>query len=127
MSETVTRGVRIRVVPRYLDERSNPLASRFLFSYTVTISNEGEESVQLLSRRWGVPDGDGDVEVVEGPGVVGETPLIPPGEAFEYTSFCPLGTPFGKMEGHYNMVTPDGGSFQALIAPFGLAAPATLN
>ena len=127
MSEATTRGVRIQVSSRFLEERSNPQANRFVFAYTVTITNTETSTVQLLSRKWIIKDADGDVETVEGPGVVGEKPVLQPGQSFEYTSFCPLDTPFGTMEGHYNMVASDGSRFEARIAPFGLATPGTLN
>jgi ApaG protein len=127
MSEATTRGVKVQVSSRFLEERSNPQANRFIFAYTVTITNTDSAAVQLLSRKWIIKDADGDVETVEGPGVVGEKPVLQPGQSFEYTSFCPLDTPFGTMEGHYNMVASDGSKFEARIAPFGLATPGTLN
>jgi ApaG protein len=126
-SETITRGVKVQVTTRYLEERSNPHANKFIFAYTVTITNTESVPVQLMSRKWIITDADGDVETVEGPGVVGEQPVLQPGQSFEYTSFCPLETPFGTMEGHYNMVTAEGTRFQARISPFGLATPGTLN
>ncbi len=127
MSEAITNGVKVHVSSRFLEERSNPQANKFIFAYTVTITNTEELPVQLVSRKWIIKDADGDIETVEGPGVVGEKPVLQPGQSFEYTSFCPLGTPFGTMEGHYNMVSADGSRFQARIAPFGLATPGPLN
>lgn len=127
MSEAITNGIKVEVKTRFLEERSNPQVNKFLFAYTVTITNLESMPVQLMSRKWIITDADGDVEVVEGPGVVGEKPVLQPGQSFEYTSFCPLETPFGKMEGHYNMVAADGTTFAARIAPFGLATPTTLN
>ena len=127
MSEALTNGVRVEVRSRFLEERSNPQANKFIFAYTVTITNTESVPVQLMSRKWIIKDADGDIETVEGPGVVGEKPVLQPGQSFEYTSFCPLETPFGTMEGHYNMVTADGARFQAKIAPFGLATPGALN
>jgi ApaG protein len=127
MSEAITNGVKVHVTSRFLEERSNPQANKFIFSYTVTITNTEAVPVQLVSRKWIIKDADGDIETVEGPGVVGEKPVLQPGQSFEYTSFCPLGTPFGTMEGHYNMVSADGSRFQARIAPFGLATPGPLN
>lgn len=127
MSEATTNGVNVRVRTRYLEERSNPQANRFIFAYTVTITNTEAVPVQLISRKWIIKDADGDIETVEGPGVVGEKPVLQPGQSFEYTSFCPLETPFGTMEGHYNMVAADGSRFEARIAPFGLATPGSLN
>jgi ApaG protein len=127
MSEAITNGVRVRVTSRFLEERSNPHTNKFVFAYTVTITNLESSPVQLMSRKWIIKDADGDVETVEGPGVVGEKPVLQPGQSFEYTSFCPLETPFGTMEGYYNMVAADGSRFQATIAPFGLAMPGALN
>src|SRR5262245_21411459 len=123
MSEAITRGVKVRVSSRFLEERSNPQTNLFIFAYTVTITNIDSIRVQLNSRKWIIKDADGDVETVECPGVVGEKPVLQPGQSFEYTSFCPLDTPFGTMEGHYNMVASDGSRFEARIAPFGLATP----
>ena len=127
MSETTTQGTRVQVTTRFLEEKSNPQAKKFIFAYTVTITNTGKIAVQLISRRWVIKDADGDIETVEGPGVVGEKPVLQPGQSFEYTSFCPLETPFGSMEGHYNMVAADGSRFKAMIDPFGHAIPGPLN
>jgi ApaG protein len=87
----------------------------------------GEEAVQLISREWIITDQDGDVETVRGPGVVGEQPVLAPGQSFEYTSFCPLPTPIGSMHGAYQMVAASGQTFDAAIAPFSLAVPTALN
>ena len=111
----------------YVPERSSPAESHYFFSYRVRISNEGEETVQLVSREWIITDADGNVERVKGPGVVGEQPVLGPGEAFEYTSFCPLKTSVGSMHGSYQMVTATGEAFDAVIAPFTLATPHALN
>ena len=127
MSETTTRGVRVQVRGTYVPERSSPAESHYFFSYRVRISNEGEETVQLVSREWIITDADGNVEQVKGPGVVGEQPVLGPGEAFEYTSFCPLHTPIGSMQGSYQMVSARGDRFDAVIAPFSLAVPTALN
>lgn len=127
MSEVTTRGIRVQVEALYLSERSAPERSQFLFSYDVRISNVGTEAAQLVSRRWVITDGDGNVQVVEGPGVVGEQPLIAPGSSFEYTSFCPLPTSYGTMHGVYRMVCPGGDAFEAAIAPFTLAVPNSVN
>jgi len=127
VSDTTTNGVRIQVVSRFLPERSSPRLRQFLFAYHVTISNHGDEVAQLLSRRWVITDGNDHVETVEGDGVVGEQPVLEPGMSFEYTSFCPLQTPFGTMQGHYTMVRPDGETFEAQIAPFMLAMPSAVN
>jgi ApaG protein len=127
VSEATTRGIRVRVRSMYVPERSAPEQSEFFFAYTVRIANEGEETAQLVSRRWVITNGEGRVEIVEGPGVVGEQPVLTPGTFFEYTSFCPLPTPFGSMEGTYRMITPGGDRFEAAIAPFTLAVPTALN
>ena len=127
MSDTITRGVRVQVQSVYVPEKSSPAENYYFFAYTVRISNEGEHTVQLVSRRWIISGPDGEVGRVEGPGVVGEQPLLAPGQFFEYTSFCPLQTPFGSMRGVYNMVTPDGTTFEAQIAAFSLATPTALN
>lgn len=128
MSDTQTRGVRIVVRSHYEEERSAPLQGEYFFSYRVRIENQGETTVQLLSRLWIITDDAGSEQRVEGPGVVGETPILAPGEAFEYTSFCPLRTPFGSMEGHYVMALVETGErFTARIAPFSLAAPNAVN
>ena len=121
MSTAVTRGVKIEVKSEFVPERSNPERRIYFFVYHVTISNEGQETVQLRSRHWVITNGDGRKEEVRGPGVVGEQPTLAPGEAFEYTSFCPLDTPFGMMHGTYQMVTEDGLQFEAEIAPFTLS------
>ena len=127
MSDTATRGIRVKVRSTYVPERSVPQQKHYFFSYHIRISNEGRETAQLLSRHWIITDADGDVQEVRGPGVVGETPVLAPGQAFEYTSFCPLPTPVGTMQGTYSMVTADGETFDAAIAPFTLAMPYALN
>lgn len=126
-SEAVTRGVRVVVHSRYEEDHSSPADDHYIFSYQVTISNEGDAALQLISRRWEITDGDGNREVVEGPGVVGQQPTLEPGESYEYGSFCPLPTPIGVMQGTYWMVLPDGDSFEAEIAPFTLALPGAVN
>jgi ApaG protein len=127
MSDTTTKGIRIQVQSRYLSEQSNPRDSQYLFAYHIRISNEGAHRAQLVSRRWVINDADGHVEHVQGPGVVGEQPVLDPGDVFEYTSFCPLRTAVGTMQGTYQMVTPEGDEFDAVIAPFTLATPNSLN
>jgi ApaG protein len=127
MSNTLTRGVRVQVKSSYLPERSSPRDEHYFFTYRVRISNEGTETVQLVSREWIITNAEGEVERVRGPGVVGEQPVLGPGESFEYTSFCPLRTRIGSMHGSYRMVTASGESFDAAIAPFSLAVPTALN
>ena len=127
MSDATTRGVRVLVRASYLADRSAPRQGQYLFSYRVRIENAGEDTVQLLSRHWVITDGEGRVEHVRGPGVVGEQPVLSPGQSFEYTSYCPLPTPIGSMHGEYQMATADGRRFDAEIAPFHLAVPTALN
>ena len=127
ISEALTRGVRIRVQSEYSADQSAPSKNQWFFLYTVTIANEGPETVQLLTRHWIITDGTGHIEEVRGPGVVGKQPTIKPGESFEYTSGCPLSTPFGVMEGTYQMVTQSGDRFDAKIAPFTLSEPYTVH
>lgn len=126
-SEAVTRGVRIQVLSEYAADRSDPANSQWFFLYTIEITNEGSEVVQLVSRHWIITDAEGHVEEVRGPGVVGQQPVLSPGESFTYTSGCPLTTPFGKMEGTYQMVTGNGVNFDAKIAPFTLSEPYTVH
>ncbi len=116
----------MKVEARYAAEHSLP-GERWFFLYTVTVENEGTEPVQLVSRHWIITDGIGDVEEVRGLGVVGEQPLLEPGSAFEYTSGCPLPTPFGSMTGSYQMVTDAGRRFEAKIAPFELREPLAIQ
>jgi ApaG protein len=119
-SEAITRGIRVAVASTYLAERSDPAEGEWFFAYRVRISNESPRTVQLISRHWVITDADGHVEEVRGPGVIGEQPVLHPGATHEYTSFCPLPTPFGTMHGTYHMVTPDGEAFDVTIAPFAL-------
>ncbi|MEW6776965.1 MAG: Co2+/Mg2+ efflux protein ApaG [Bdellovibrionota bacterium] len=126
-SEAITRGVRVKVRARYSAEHSAPKENNFFFLYTVRISNEGTETVQLVSRHWIITDGTGSTREVKGPGVVGEQPVLAPGQSFEYTSGCPLSTPIGSMHGSYQMTTPEGDAFDAQIASFTLSEPYALN
>jgi ApaG protein len=126
-STALTDGIRVSVRSQYVADQSVPLAQRYVFAYTVRIANEGLEPAQLRTRHWIITDGAGKVEEVKGPGVVGQTPLLRPGEHFEYTSGCILQTPRGEMRGTYQMHRPDGRMFDAVIAPFLLALPHSLN
>jgi len=126
-STALTEGVRVSVRSQYVADQSVPLAQRYVFAYTVRIANEGLEPAQLRTRHWVITDGAGKVEEVRGPGVVGQTPFLRPGEHFEYTSGCILQTSRGEMRGTYQMYRPDGRMFDALIAPFLLALPHSLN
>ncbi|HSR49808.1 MAG TPA: Co2+/Mg2+ efflux protein ApaG [Acidobacteriota bacterium] len=127
MSDTTTQGVRVQVNSYYVEERSSPTNNLYFFAYKVVITNQGDETVQLINREWVITDFNGKVERVQGPGVVGEQPVLQPGESFDYTSFCPLTTPFGSMEGHYEMILDNGSTFKARIAPFSLSPPYAVN
>lgn len=126
-SSALSEGIRVTVRSTYVAEQSLPLARRYVFAYTVRISNEGSEPAQLRTRHWVITDGAGKVDEVRGPGVVGRQPLLQPGEHFEYTSGCALQTARGEMRGSYQMERPDGRAFDAAIAPFLLALPHSLN
>jgi len=126
-SDASTRGIRVHVRSFFVPERSEPSEGRWFFAYRVTISNEGAETARLLSRHWIITDGNGHVEEVRGPGVVGEQPEIGPGESFEYTSACPLETPVGSMRGSYQMVTSAGDGFDATVAAFTLGEARSVN
>ncbi|MBL8955383.1 MAG: Co2+/Mg2+ efflux protein ApaG [Myxococcaceae bacterium] len=127
MSTTTTDGVKVSVKPAFWPERSQPQSGQFAFTYTVQISNVGTVPVQLMSRHWIITDGNGRVEEVKGDGVVGKKPRLEPGEAFEYTSWAMLKTPFGTMRGTYFMERQDGQTFEAKIAEFVLSLPNGLN
>jgi ApaG protein len=127
VSTALTRGIRVTVKSFYLAERSSPASMKYAFAYTVRIANEGQETAQLKSRHWIITDGDGKVQEVRGEGVVGAQPLLRPGQHFEYTSWCLLTTPHGSMHGTYQMITEEGEPFDAMIAPFPLALPYSLN
>lgn len=126
-STAVTEGIRVTVRSAYVADQSVPLARRYVFSYTVRIENQGAEPAQLRTRHWIITDGAGKVEEVRGPGVVGHQPLLRPGEHFEYTSGCVLETPRGEMRGTYQMHRESGQVVDAVIAPFLLALPHSLN
>ena len=127
-SEQVTRGVRVTVESFYVPGRSTPERAYYFFAYRVFIENEGDTTVQLLTRHWVITNADGEAKEVRGPGVIGQQPVLEPGESFEYTSFCPLPTPVGAMNGSYQMVDQDTNeAFDAIIAPFTLAVPGSLH
>lgn len=119
--------IRIEVSPHYLPAQSDPQLPRYVFTYKVSIRNEGSLPVKLLTRHWIISDAHGNTEEVQGEGVVGEQPVLAPGEAFEYTSGCPLATPFGSMRGSYRFVAEDGREFDAEIPEFFLVGPRTLH
>jgi ApaG protein len=128
MSETGAHGpISISVQTAYLPEQSEPEAERFVFSYTITIRNDGPGPARLLNRHWVITDANGEVQEVRGEGVVGEQPYLRPGESFRYTSGTVLGTPVGSMEGAYEMVADNGDRFLAPIAAFSLSVPRTLH
>jgi ApaG protein len=123
MYEAVTHDIRVRVTPAYVEERSAPAESYYFWAYTVDIVNEGNETVQLRTRYWRIVDGTGRTEEVRGPGVVGQTPVIPPGSSFSYTSGCPLKTASGIMSGSYQMTDSAGTLFDIAIPAFSLDSP----
>lgn len=118
-----TEGVRVTVTPIYLAAQSSPSQDRYVWAYKVQIENESEVAVQLRYRHWQITNAVGVVERVDGPGVVGEQPLIKPGQSFEYTSGCPLTTPSGVMVGTYDMETADGRMLEVAIPAFSLDSP----
>lgn len=124
---TTTDGIRVQVKTMFLPDSSAPREGQYLFAYTIRISNVGEETAQLLSRYWIITDADGEVKEVRGPGVVGAQPVLEPGMSYEYTSYCPLKTNVGTMQGSYTMVRPGGELFEAQIAPFTLAVPNAIH
>ena len=126
-SEAVTRQVRVQVESQFVPERSDPAEHRWFYVYRVRISNEGAKPVHLVSRHWIITDANGSVEEVKGPGVVGEQPVIKPGETFEYVSACPIATSFGIMHGTYQMTVEGAAGFDAEIAPFTLGEPVTIH
>ena len=118
---------RVSVQPQYLPEHSEPEADKYVFAYTVTVRNTGEVTAKLLARHWIITDATGHVDEVRGDGVVGEQPVLRPGEAFQYTSGCPLATPVGSMRGTYSCIAEDGTRFDAEIPEFVLSKPRTLH
>ena len=125
--EPIDRKIRVEVETSYLEEQSDPNLERYVFSYTITIRNEGRVPAKLLSRRWLITDANGKVQEVRGEGVVGEQPHLKPGQGFQYSSGAVLETPVGAMEGAYTMKADDGQEFDAPIAPFRLAMPGLLH
>jgi ApaG protein len=119
--------IRTAVQTRYLPEQSEPERNRFVFAYTITLTNEGSIGAQLISRHWIITDGEAQVQEVKGEGVVGEQPHLSPGKSYRYSSGTILGTEVGTMQGSYQMVSDDGTRFDALIAPFTLARPHALH
>jgi ApaG protein len=118
-----TRGVRINVTPVFLNEQSDPENNDYVWAYTVEIENLSDQTVQLTARRWHITDRNGITQVVQGPGVVGEQPILHEGDSFTYTSGCPLNTPSGVMRGYYSMQTLEGETFEAQVPAFSLDSP----
>ena len=127
ISDAVTNQIRVEVMARHSPENSRPYQGDWVFQYTIRITNLGAETVQLLSRRWIITDAVDHTEEVKGPGVIGEQPVLAPGESFKYSSWCPLKTPTGTMRGSYQMVRASGDRFEVEIAPFALKAPYTVH
>jgi len=123
MYTATTNGVTVTVEPEFDADRSEPEERRYFWLYTIEIANAGDRTVQLTHRHWRITDASGKREEVRGPGVVGEQPTLKPGQAFRYTSGCPLTTPSGFMEGSYRMVDEDGDSFDVVIPTFSLDSP----
>lgn len=123
MYEETTDGVRVTVRPIYLEDQSSPADDHYVWAYQVTIENRGARTVQLLNRHWKITDAHGRLQEVRGPGVVGEQPVLKPGERFEYTSGTPLSTPSGIMVGAYEMVREDGARLDVRIPAFSLDSP----
>ena|SRR6185503_13150095 len=123
MYSATTRAIRVTVTPQYLPDQSDPAKSHFVWRYTVRLQNTGTDTVQLRSRHWKITDGLGRQQEVKGPGVVGKTPRLRPGEIFEYTSGTPLSTPSGFMGGTYQMVSEAGEQFDIEIPTFSLDTP----
>lgn len=125
MYSAVTRNIAVTVVPFYLEDRSSPSESRYVWGYRVTIDNQSDDVVKLLSRYWHITDGVGKVEEVRGAGVVGDQPELDPGDSYQYTSGCPLTTPSGIMVGRYTMRNKRGETFDIAIPAFSLDLPGT--
>lgn len=127
MYSKITRDISVTVNPVYLEDQSSPMENRYVWAYQVRIENQGRETVQLKTRYWHITDAFGRVQEVRGPGVVGEQPVLRPGESFEYTSGTPLSTPSGIMVGTYHMETSRGEGFEVEIPAFSLDSPHTVG
>jgi ApaG protein len=123
MYEAVTHGIRVTAAPQYLEDQSAPDEGYFFWAYTIEIANEGDQVVELKTRHWRITDANGKTQEVRGPGVVGQTPVLEPGQSFTYTSGCPLGTPSGIMVGSYQMELEDGSLIDVAIPAFSLDSP----
>jgi len=122
-----TNKIHVEVNPAYIKEQSDPTNNHYVFSYTVTIRNDGDQPARLLTRHWIITDGDGQVQEVRGDGVIGEQPHLRPGEGFQYTSGTFMNTPVGTMQGSYQMIADDGEKFDAEIPSFTLSVPNVLH
>ncbi len=127
MAVSKTYQINVTAVPQYVAEQSDPNSELYVFAYTITVENTGTVAAQLISRHWIITDGNANVQEVRGLGVVGEQPLLRPGEKYEYTSGCQLDTPVGIMRGTYQMMAEDGTAFEAEIPAFTLAIPRVLH
>ena len=127
MTESKKYQIAVRAVPQFIADQSDPDAECYVFAYTITIANVGTVAAQLISRHWIITDGNSGIQEVRGLGVVGEQPLLRPGEKYEYTSGCQLDTPVGTMRGTYQMVAEDGTQFEGVIAEFTLSIPRVLH
>ena len=127
MAISKTYQITVTAVPQYVSDQSDPDAERYVFAYTITLENTGTVAAQLISRHWLITDGNSNVQEVRGLGVIGEQPLLRPGEKYEYTSGCQLDTPVGVMRGTYQMMAEDGTAFEAEIPAFTLSIPRVLH
>ena len=127
ISEAITSGIKVQVVSKYISEHTNPDIPRYFFAYWVTIINETETAIKLMDRHWEITNSIGKLEVVDGEGVIGKQPIIKPGEAFSYNSFCPIDTEFGMMSGHYQVKREDGHFMKIKIPQFQLISPFSIN
>jgi len=127
MAESRKYQVAVSATPQFIADQSDPATERYVFAYTITIENVGTVPAQLISRHWVITDGNSRVQEVRGLGVIGQQPLLNPGETFEYTSGCQLDTPVGTMRGTFQMTAEDGTQFDAIIAEFTLSIPRVLH
>ncbi|MEM6985412.1 MAG: Co2+/Mg2+ efflux protein ApaG [Pseudomonadota bacterium] len=127
MNEELSQGIEVKVEAHFLESESDPMSERYVFAYTVTIRNIGDTAAKLIKRHWRIVDGNGKVQLVDGEGVVGETPHLKPGEGFQYTSGTMLETDMGTLGGRYLMETDDGATFDAVIPDCLLSAPRVLH
>jgi ApaG protein len=123
MYRALTRDIEVTVEPYYLDDQSDPDDNRYVWGYRIIISNHSDDAVRLMTRYWNITDENGQVDEVNGPGVIGEQPVLRPGDTYEYSSGCPLETPSGVMFGHYRMETESGDAFDVAIPAFSLDTP----